>query len=248
MLSLPVHPSRRHPLTGEPIQAVWVRPDGRVMWPMLGGDDTVEPAPEGGDGGDGGDGGPSGGGGGNDLGFPAETPIAEMTDKEQAAYWRHHSRQHESKYKDLLGGRKADEVKNDLAEMEKIRREKQTPAEQALEDARRQGEEAGRQAALTTSAEAILRGALEVAGVKAADLDELAESVNVARFIADGKVDTTKITNFAKRFGPSDTDDSKPRKRDFGAGNRGGGDKPAGFGSGGKAAAQQRFNQTKSGD
>lgn len=33
-----------HPLTGEPIRPLWIRPDGRAMWPIMGGDDTVPPA------------------------------------------------------------------------------------------------------------------------------------------------------------------------------------------------------------
>lgn len=40
----PIHPTKRHPLTGDPIQAIWTRPDGRVVWPIMGGDDTVTPA------------------------------------------------------------------------------------------------------------------------------------------------------------------------------------------------------------
>lgn len=33
-----------HPLTGEQIRPLWIRPDGRAMWPIMGGDDTVPPA------------------------------------------------------------------------------------------------------------------------------------------------------------------------------------------------------------
>jgi hypothetical protein len=33
-----------HPLTGERIEPIWVAPNGRVFWPILGGDDTVPPA------------------------------------------------------------------------------------------------------------------------------------------------------------------------------------------------------------
>lgn len=39
-----IHPTRRHPLTGLPLQAVGVLPNGRVIWPILGGDDTIPPA------------------------------------------------------------------------------------------------------------------------------------------------------------------------------------------------------------
>lgn len=39
-LELPVHPSKRHPLTGALLRAVGVLPNGKVIWPILGGDDT----------------------------------------------------------------------------------------------------------------------------------------------------------------------------------------------------------------
>jgi hypothetical protein len=51
-----------------------------------------------------GDDGDKGGGGGGDkgkqssdkdLGFPRDTPVAEMDDKQQIAYWKYHSRKHE---------------------------------------------------------------------------------------------------------------------------------------------------------
>lgn len=41
--TLPVHPSQRHPLTGAPIRALGVLPSGKVVWPIMGGDDTVVP-------------------------------------------------------------------------------------------------------------------------------------------------------------------------------------------------------------
>lgn len=46
--SLPTHPTKRHPLTGEPLRALWVRPDGRACWPMMGG--SEDPSGDGGDG------------------------------------------------------------------------------------------------------------------------------------------------------------------------------------------------------
>ena len=39
-----LHPTKRHPLTGLPLQAAGVLPNGRIVWPILGGDDTVDPA------------------------------------------------------------------------------------------------------------------------------------------------------------------------------------------------------------
>ena len=34
--TLPVHPTKRHPHTGAPLRAIFVRRDGRVYWPILG--------------------------------------------------------------------------------------------------------------------------------------------------------------------------------------------------------------------
>lgn len=36
-----------------------------------------------------------------DKGFPADTPLAEMTTEQQLAYWKHQSRKHENNYKSL---------------------------------------------------------------------------------------------------------------------------------------------------
>lgn len=43
-LSLPIHPSRVHPLTGLPLQAIGFRPNGEPLWPIMGGapDDPPE--------------------------------------------------------------------------------------------------------------------------------------------------------------------------------------------------------------
>ena len=49
MLHLPRNPRMLHPLTGLPVEAVGCRKDGRLIWPILGGDDTVEPDPAAGD-------------------------------------------------------------------------------------------------------------------------------------------------------------------------------------------------------
>lgn len=39
-----LHPTRRHPLTGLPLEAAGVLPNGRIVWPILGGSDVVPPA------------------------------------------------------------------------------------------------------------------------------------------------------------------------------------------------------------
>lgn len=116
---LPTHPTLTHPRTGEPLRAVGMSRRGPI-WPILGGDGT-EGGGEGGsgqsgtgngtgEGGAGGQGGSgsgqqqgsgSGSGTGDDRGYPANTPVAEMTADQQTAYWKHHARKHENAYKGL---------------------------------------------------------------------------------------------------------------------------------------------------
>lgn len=47
-----------------------------------------------------------------DRGFPADTPLAQMNSEQQAAYWKHYSRQHESALKGLglTPGKEAEEL------------------------------------------------------------------------------------------------------------------------------------------
>lgn len=248
--SMPTHPTLRHPRTGDPLRAIWVRPDGRAMWPIMGGSETPPeptppapvptppPAPT-----------PPGPGPDKDLGFPKDTPVAEMTAEQQAAYWKHNARKHETRYKDVVGDRTSEDIKNDLAAYAEIQKQQMTPAEQALTAAREEGKTEALKTEREKTATAIFRAALETSGVEGDDLDDLTSNFNVANFIGDDGVDTTKITNFAKRFSPSGTD-TPPKRRDFGGGRR---DTPGGandtFGSKGKAEAQKRFGKkTTSGE
>jgi hypothetical protein len=191
--------------------------------------------------------GSGGSGSSNDTGFPKDTPVAEMTDKEQAAYYKHQARRHEERNRGLLGDRTPEQLKKDLEAFEKFQREQQTPAEQALNAARDEGKQAGLTAARRESATTLFRGHLEGAGIEGGDLEELVAGLNVDNFVTDTGVDTTKLTNFAKRFtsGKDTSSGSQTRRRDFGGGQR-----PSGDGqrqSAGKAEAERRFKKTNQG-
>lgn len=93
-----------HPYTG--LQAIAVLPSGRIVWPVLGGSEDggqpqgqaepatgqaapstpapvpAQPASQVGE-----------------RGYPENTPVADMTIEQQAAYWRHHARKHEDRLK-----------------------------------------------------------------------------------------------------------------------------------------------------
>lgn len=177
---------------------------------------------------------------GTDLGYPKDTPIAEMTDKQAAAYWKHNARRHEGRVKDLVGERTPEQIKQDLAELAELKKAQQTPAEQALTAAREEGKKEAVTAERAKSATAIFKGALEAGGLTGDDLDEIVNNFNVAGYITDDGVDTTKITNFAKRFS-SGKDTSSTRRRDFGGGQRNDGSSSGERGSAGKAEAKRRF-------
>jgi hypothetical protein len=179
---------------------------------------------------------------GNDLGFPKDTPVAEMTDKQATAYWKHKARKHEGRVSELVGDRTPEQVKQDLAELAELKKAQQTPAEQALTEAREEGKKEATAAERAKTAAAIFKGALEAHKVDESDIEELVTNFNVAGYITDDGVDTTKITNFAKKFAPSGKDTSSTRRRDFGGGSRTD-DGQHSRGSGGKAEAERRFGK-----
>lgn len=180
---------------------------------------------------------------GNDLGFPKDTPVAQMTPQQSSSYWQHQSTKHEGRYKNLVGDRSFDQARSDFDELDKIRQEQQTPAEQALNTARDEGKAAGIQSERENTAKAVFRGALESQGITGEELDEIASNFTVASYIGDNGVDTTKITSFAKKFRPSGTDNSTPP--DFGGGHRR--ESPSGTrGADGRAEAERRFGKKTS--
>lgn len=97
---LPVHPTLRHPLTGEPLQAVGVI-NGRAIWPVLGGapdgdegdgdDGTDDEGDEGDDDGtgDGGDSTDDDGDGEDDLGDKGKKALTRMKEQRKAALTSH---------------------------------------------------------------------------------------------------------------------------------------------------------------
>jgi len=234
---LPVHPTKRHPLTGQPLQAVYVDKNGRARWPILGGapddppkndppkpeppkNDPPKPEPPKND---------------PDLGFPKDTPVAEMTWEQQAAYHRYHSRKHEQRSKDLrgvIGDKSPDELKSDMDELEELRKTKRTDAENAVEDAKR----IARAEADAEWSTKLVRTALEgrLAHLQDEERDDLIDTVDLSKFLDNGDLDTEKVDRFVKRHTQPGTGTTR-RWPDTGQGNRHS-SKPSGV-----AAGQEMF-------
>lgn len=230
-LNLPTHPSMRHPLTGEPLTALYVDSKGRPRYPIMGGaeDDAADTAAK----------------AAADVetkaaadaatakvaedakkadedkpgeGFPANTPRAQMKPAEQIAYDAFHGRKHEQRateYREAAGGKTAAELKADMAELATLRTSQLTDGEKAVETAKAEGRR-----------EASLAIAPQMFDVALAHVEEdrrkvLLDSIDLSKVIKeDGIVDTAKVQAIANSLAPADKG-TGGGKHDFGAGRRG---------------------------
>lgn len=221
----------KHPLTGNPIVAVGFRKDGRPIMPIMGGapDDEADTAAKAAadaetaaaetkaatdaaaakaaesD---------------NDLGFPKDTPVAEMSFEQQAAYHKHQSRKHEERNRewvDAAGGKTATEIKAERGELETLRQSQLTDSEKALETAKAEG----RAEAAAEYAPRMARLAFETALAHVDDESReiLIDSLDLNKVITDtGNIDTAKVKTIVGTLAPADKDTGK--QRDFGGGRR----------------------------
>lgn len=138
------------------------------------------------------------------LGFPADTPIAEMSDAEQAAYYKHHSRRHEA----TANARSDyDALKADSEELARLRAENATDNEKALAAARLEGKTEGSAIFLRDAVEARL---LYLTGKTPEEIVAATELIDITKLtLSDGKLDLEKIGAFAGTLGtkaPADPD------------------------------------------
>lgn len=249
-LNLPLHPSKVHPLTGEPLRAIGFRRDGRVIWPIMGGapddgdaaakaatdavaaqaatkaaeDAAAKAATDAAANSDKSDDG---------KGFPANTPVAQMKPEEQAAYHLHQSRKHEGRataYHQAVGGKSPEEVKAALEEAEKIRQQSLSEQERAVEEARK----AGQQTAAGELGTKSVRAAFDLLLGDAMEKDALNSEIDVldlSKFLTDsGDVDTAKVRAHAQKIAPSGkgTGNTSRQSFDFGGGRGGDGQSTGG--------------------
>lgn len=236
-INLPIHPTLRHPLTGAPLQAVYVTRDGRPKWPIMGaaeGDDAAAAqaaadaaakatadAAAAKAAADAAAAAKTGNDADKDLGFPKDTPVVEMTAVQQAAYYKHQARKHEERateYRTAAGGKTAAEVKADLDAAAALAREKMTDQQKAIEDAKTEAQ----QNAAREYAPKAARTAFEFAlsHLTEADRAELIDTLDLTKVITDsGDVDTAKVRSIVEKIAPAGKGGER-RLRDFGAGDR----------------------------
>lgn len=189
--ALPIHPTLTHPVTGEPLRAVFVSRAGRVYWPILGGS-------EGGAGGEGGSG--DGGDGGAGAGAPpAEyTPPATQQDLDRIIETR--LARERGKFADY------DHHKERSEQYAALELELATDTERATLQASQDGYNAAMQASVPRIVLAEFRA--EAKGLLTQEqLDALVEDVDLTRFaFDDGEPDVEKIRAKVAAIAPRGAD------------------------------------------
>lgn len=139
----------------------------------------------------------------NANGYPDETPVKDMTEGQQVAYWKFHARKHEdeSKARGDYDAQKADAEKWRQAQLEKL------PAdERALTDARQKADtearadERGKFGRQLVASE--VRGALRGHQLPDDRIESLVGPLDHNYFLtATGEVDAAKVSEYASGFG-----------------------------------------------
>ena len=165
---------------------------------------------EGGDGGAGGEGGATGTGtatqtqAATDLGFPAETPVKDMTVDQQAAYWKHQSRKHEERSKAFgdLTPETLQALREKADQHDALERELMSDKDKAIASAREDAE------AATTAkfAEKLVKAEFKSAAAGRLDgdrLNNILAPLDLTKFLdKNGDVDETKVAAYVDSVAP----------------------------------------------
>jgi hypothetical protein len=205
---------------------------------------------EGGDGGAGGEGGATGTGTAatqtqtaTDLGFPAETPVKDMTVDQQAAYWKHQSRKHEERYKAFgdLTPETLQALREKADQHDALERELMSDKDKAIADAK----DAATAEATAKFAEKLVKAEFKSASAGRLDADRLKavlEPLDLTRFLdKNGDVDEAKVASYVDSIAPKSTAPAPrgPSATGLGAAPHA----PAERGAQGKAMAEKRFGK-----
>jgi hypothetical protein len=138
---------------------------------------------------------------GNDLGYPLNTAVAEMTDGQRANYWRFESKKQQKAREDAERKLTAQNgsASGTVPDQQKQNAQPDDKAVQArIDEARREGQRDAVVIALTTS--------LQMRERTKDEIDELLGVVDPNKFLGDdGKVDSTKVANYISRVAPVGT-------------------------------------------
>lgn len=175
--------------------------------PPEGGESTAPPEPQPGD----------------DRGFPAGTPVAEMTVEQKAAYWKHQARKHEDRAKASVRAEDHQALKDEL---EALRQAQLSDQDKALEQAKAEAKSAGEAAAAQRYQRELVLARLQIATQQ----DEGAlKYLDHTAFLTDsGEVDADRVAEYAELHRAATPENpSGSGSRDIGKRGSHGGAKPS---------------------
>lgn len=203
-ITMPIHPS-----TGLP--ALGVLPSGRVVWPVMGGDDSDEAAAKAAADAKAAEDAAKAAADAtrNDKGFPDNTPLEQMTVEQREAYWKHQARKHEERVKayngmtpEAIAELKAKADKHDALEFELM-----SDKDKAVTEAKETAEQAAAAKYQPALARAEFRAALKGRVPDDQINDKLAaitDPLDLSKFLtASGDVDTDKVSKFVENITPA---------------------------------------------
>jgi hypothetical protein len=230
-VGLPVHPTKRHPLTGKPLQALGFTKRGAAIWPVMGGSQpTGEPHPNPVPGpppgaphpGPNPNPGPpqqsqivpappgqfpqtpppqTPGTGNGADGYPENTPVQQMNAEQQAAYWRHYARRNEDRLKQM--GDYA-QLKEQAEAYQKYLLDSQTEQQKAIAEAEQRGRKTALAEAGGHMVEAYVR-ASAAGRMSEEQVSTLLQGLDRNRFVnpATGQVDAQMVQGYISMLAPA---------------------------------------------
>ena len=138
-------------------------------------------------------------------GFPADTPLEQMTVEQREAYWKDKAQKHEKRAKARSD---YDQMKADSEELAALKAANATAEEKALEEARRQGENIGAGRYLKEAVKGRFQGITKKTDD---EIEVIFEHVDAASFTDEkGDIDTVKLAAYAATFGSPDKHTEDP--------------------------------------
>lgn len=139
-----------------------------------------------------------------DSGFPANTPIDQMTADQQTAYWKHQARKHEDRVKALDGltPEQLAELRAKADRQEAMEHELASDAEKRERAARKEAAAEAEAKYLPKLARAHIEGTAN-GRVPTDALSAALEYLDLNKFVSNGDVDTDKVRAFVDSIAPA---------------------------------------------
>lgn len=133
-----------------------------------------------------------------DKGFPADTPLAEMTAEQQAAYWKDKARKHEQRANSRGD---YDAIKAKADRLDEIERANESEKDKAVREATERAKADTRAEVQQETAAAMARMALRARGVKDEEITSFVDETNLSVFVNDeGQVDDERLLARVDRY------------------------------------------------